>query len=145
VWFAGNHSDVGGSYPETEARLSDIALDWMTSEARNLPNGILVDTAVLQLYPSAAGMQHDEAKTSVFRYARRKIRSVPPDAPLHTSVFERLHLTAVPHYDGMVRYRPEGLRNHDGCRQHYEPYNIRRIASRLERVKALVLWSSGSQ
>jgi T6SS, Phospholipase effector Tle1-like, catalytic domain len=25
VWFAGNHSDVGGSYPENEALLSDIA------------------------------------------------------------------------------------------------------------------------
>ncbi|WP_354105416.1 DUF2235 domain-containing protein [Bradyrhizobium sp. LB14.3] len=29
VWFAGNHSDVGGSYPENEARLSDISLGWM--------------------------------------------------------------------------------------------------------------------
>jgi Uncharacterized alpha/beta hydrolase domain (DUF2235) len=27
VWFTGNHSDVGGSYPENESRLSDIALD----------------------------------------------------------------------------------------------------------------------
>ena len=33
VWFAGSHSDVGGSYPETESRLSDIALAWMTQEA----------------------------------------------------------------------------------------------------------------
>ena len=24
VWFAGNHSDIGGSYPENESRLSDI-------------------------------------------------------------------------------------------------------------------------
>jgi len=29
VWFAGNHSDVGGSYPENESRLSDITLKWI--------------------------------------------------------------------------------------------------------------------
>jgi uncharacterized protein (DUF2235 family) len=125
VWFAGNHSDVGGSYPENEARLSDIALEWMTNEARNLPDGLVIDDAVLQLYPSPAGMQHDETRTSIFRYARRIIRSVPPDAPLHPSVFERFDLPAVLHYDVMAPYRPEGLRNHDGCRQYYEPISMR--------------------
>jgi hypothetical protein len=25
VWFPGNHSDIGGSYPEVESRLSDIS------------------------------------------------------------------------------------------------------------------------
>ena len=34
VWFAGSHSDIGGSYPDTESRLSDIALAWMVEEAR---------------------------------------------------------------------------------------------------------------
>src|SRR5437868_3038645 len=29
VWFAGNHSDIGGSYPENDSRLSDITLNWM--------------------------------------------------------------------------------------------------------------------
>src|SRR3954453_19280166 len=29
VWFEGNHADIGGSYPENESRLSDIALDWI--------------------------------------------------------------------------------------------------------------------
>src|SRR3546814_15607567 len=33
-WFAGNHSDVGGSYPESESRLSDIALRWMADELK---------------------------------------------------------------------------------------------------------------
>ena len=32
VWFAGNHSDIGGSYPEPESRLSDIALEWMCEQ-----------------------------------------------------------------------------------------------------------------
>ena len=37
VWFAGNHSDTGGSYPENKSRLSDITLGWMLHAAENLP------------------------------------------------------------------------------------------------------------
>lgn len=42
VWFAGVHSDVGGSYPEPESQLSKIALKWMICEAERI--GLLVDT-----------------------------------------------------------------------------------------------------
>lgn len=41
VWFAGVHSDVGGSYPESESQLSQIALRWMLCEAELA--GLLVD------------------------------------------------------------------------------------------------------
>jgi uncharacterized protein (DUF2235 family) len=41
VWFAGVHSDVGGSYREAESGLSKIALEWMLCEAASL--GLLVD------------------------------------------------------------------------------------------------------
>jgi uncharacterized protein (DUF2235 family) len=34
VWFAGVHSDVGGSYPEQESQLSKLALRWMFGEAQ---------------------------------------------------------------------------------------------------------------
>lgn len=58
IWFSGNHSDIGGSYPENESRLSDIALSWMVQAAVNLPdadsptgNGIKVDTRYLKLNP----------------------------------------------------------------------------------------------
>lgn len=33
VWFAGSHSDVGGSYPESESGLAEVALEWMVHEA----------------------------------------------------------------------------------------------------------------
>jgi uncharacterized protein (DUF2235 family) len=33
VWFVGVHSDVGGSYPESESQLSQVALRWMLCEA----------------------------------------------------------------------------------------------------------------
>jgi uncharacterized protein (DUF2235 family) len=41
VWFAGVHSDVGGSYPECESQLSKIALKWMVGEAE--PAGLRID------------------------------------------------------------------------------------------------------
>ncbi|MGA8622267.1 MAG: DUF2235 domain-containing protein [Candidatus Sulfotelmatobacter sp.] len=41
VWFAGVHSDVGGSYAPIESGLSQIALEWMLCEAVSL--GLLVD------------------------------------------------------------------------------------------------------
>src|SRR5437868_5658552 len=55
-WFAGNHSDIGGSYPETESRLSDIALHWMAKEAEGIPNGIIIDWGKLNLFPNPAGI-----------------------------------------------------------------------------------------
>jgi uncharacterized protein (DUF2235 family) len=33
VWFAGNHSDIGGGYPETESAPAKFALEWMMLEA----------------------------------------------------------------------------------------------------------------
>jgi uncharacterized protein (DUF2235 family) len=41
VWFAGVHSDVGGSYSEAESQLSQIALRWMVCEAEQA--GLLID------------------------------------------------------------------------------------------------------
>ncbi len=41
LWFAGVHSDVGGSYPENESGLSKIALRWMLCEAEAA--GLLLD------------------------------------------------------------------------------------------------------
>ncbi|HET9994310.1 MAG TPA: DUF2235 domain-containing protein [Candidatus Acidoferrum sp.] len=43
LWFAGVHSDVGGSYPEAESGLSKIALRWMLNEAVNTK--LIVDPA----------------------------------------------------------------------------------------------------
>lgn len=38
VWFAGVHSDIGGSYLQPETGLSDITLRWMLSEVGLLPD-----------------------------------------------------------------------------------------------------------
>lgn len=36
VWFAGDHSDVGGGYAEKESQVAKFPLVWMTREAENL-------------------------------------------------------------------------------------------------------------
>ncbi len=121
VWFAGNHSDVGGSYPENESRLSDIALQWMVEAAQAVPDGIRIDGDVLQLYPSSAGPQHDECKSGRFgRFWKKGRRIVPDDAVLHPTVKERFAQPQVLHYDVMKPYRPPNLRHHREVKQYYE-------------------------
>lgn len=64
VWFAGVHSDVGGSYPECESGLSKITLQWMIDEAVSL--GLKVDPELLKkeiperLTPESASPKEDE-------------------------------------------------------------------------------------
>src|SRR5262245_19652263 len=40
LWFAGVHSDVGGSYSESESELSQITLEWIIEEA--IAHGLIV-------------------------------------------------------------------------------------------------------
>ncbi len=117
VWFAGNHSDIGGSYSEDESRLSDIGLQWMVEAASEV--GLLYDPAVLHCYPDATAMQHDEAKSSIFRFARKKLRAAMPDSPLHPTVLERFRAAAVQQYDVIGPYRPETLKHHKQVRDFF--------------------------
>jgi hypothetical protein len=119
VWFAGNHSDVGGSYPENESRLSDIALEWMASEAE--ATGLQLDRNYLRPSPGALGEQHDETKSSIFRYALKFERPMKPDAPLHPSVLDRLGARAVLQVDRYLPYRPPALRSHKLASRFFEP------------------------
>ena len=117
-WFAGNHSDVGGSYPENESRLSDISLAWMLDAA--VKAGLIYDPSVLHLYPAANGPQHDETKASfIFGVAAKLKRPVDKDAPLHPSVLERFAAAEVLQYDKMAPYRPENLREHTQVKHFY--------------------------
>ena len=136
LWFAGNHSDVGGSYQEAESRLSDIALGWMLDEARSVTDGLIVDKDRPRTFPSAAGLQHDEIagmtdtvrrRTPAFlrRFTRgltwkALVRDPISTATLHPTVSERFRLDSVPHQGGDGPYRPEALRDHEGFRDHYK-------------------------
>ncbi|HEV2897588.1 MAG TPA: DUF2235 domain-containing protein [Pseudaminobacter sp.] len=117
VWFAGNHSDVGGSYSENDSRLSDTALKWMLDAATAV--GLVHDQAWLSLFPDAAGPQHDEKRNGVYRHTRTRVRKIRPDAELHQSVIDRFELPEVLQYNMLKPYRPEALRDHELVKHHY--------------------------
>ena len=145
LWFAGNHSDVGGSYDETESRLSDIALQWMVEEATKLPGGLIVagqkapgdasDNPKLRVFPSADGVQHcevvgmqDTIESKVPKWLQPytgsltypvKMREIKPDARVHPTVTERFALKSVTKCAGSGPYRPEALAQHNDFKAYY--------------------------
>lgn len=145
MWFAGNHSDIGGSYPEAESRLSDIALGWMLEEAISIPHPLLVDgmepskpgTGRLRLHPAFDGMQHCEVAgmhdTIAGIFPRWlvpwldwlgwpvKPRKVPDGAPVHPTVRKRFGMAEVTQCAGRGPYRPEALTSHGDFRDRYAP------------------------
>jgi uncharacterized protein (DUF2235 family) len=129
IWFAGVHSDIGGSYAENESRLSDIALEWMVQAATNLPdantsngNGIKIDRSYLQLRPDTHGPQHD-AREPGYLWGWLKwtkaLRKIDSDAILHQSVYTRFAADKVPHFYEIKPYRPENLADHKNLKQYY--------------------------
>ncbi len=74
VWFAGVHSDVGGSYAPAESGLSQIALEWMLCEAVSL--GLLVD-------PSKA----DQV------LARVPLTTIPPPQPFPPNPAQKIDVS----------------------------------------------------
>lgn len=117
VWFAGCHSDVGGSYLEAESRLSDIALQWMADELRHCIPSLKMRCDQLVTNPDACGLQHEEEfmfdNWGIRISWPRKYRYVDPKADLHGSVHTRLEAAAVPQPHKIAPYRPPQLQSHD--------------------------------
>lgn len=126
IWFAGNHADIGGSYPNNESRLSDITLKWMSDFIeQELPVGarVQVNRAVLECWPSSAGMMHDECMVGIGGTPLRWYpadRNVPTQAVLHATVYERLAMEKVRNFHGYGPYRPAPLRNHEKAKKYFE-------------------------
>jgi hypothetical protein len=128
VWFAGDHADIGGSYPENESRLSDIALGWMIDAATAIPHPIKIDRSALRLHPDPAGMQHDECKAGIpcvtrctrktWKLKHRALRG--PKTRIHDSVRQRFEADAVLQYDRVAPYRPENVRIVDAYKKYYK-------------------------
>lgn len=130
MWFPGNHSDIGGSYPEWESRLSDIALEWMAKEAEQVPNGIITDWTKLHLFPDAKGVQHCEVESVRDMYPAwvpmkwrpswsEGVRQNVTYSSCHPTVMERLEYGTVVKCGIAQRYRPEALRNVPEFAQYY--------------------------
>lgn len=71
VWFAGDHSDIGGGYPERESGLSKITFAWMLREAA--ASGLVVQPAM---------------QSKLLGYTGRDRGTARPDAlaPLHDAL-----------------------------------------------------------
>jgi len=77
LWFAGVHSNVGGSYPEHESGLSQIALKWIVDETKKA--GVKFDAKKLrEVLPVKSGEPHSVEEG----------KPVPPDhtAKMHESL-----------------------------------------------------------
>lgn len=132
VWFAGNHSDIGGSYPEEESRLSDVALQWMLDELRAAIPEIHIRPEVLVTSPDPLGLQHDEregvlnAQPALLRWLTgnrltwtTQARTIEDGVTLHPSVIARLDADAVPQMGEVKTYRPPNLQNHSQVSRFY--------------------------
>ncbi|MEP7021875.1 MAG: DUF2235 domain-containing protein [Pseudonocardiales bacterium] len=90
VWFAGVHSDVGGTF-EDDPRLPHITLKWMLDGA--LDAGLLLKA---NAYEKSCSVVADDAYGKVHRmgwvwvFLTYRRRSVPPDACVHESVHARI-------------------------------------------------------
>lgn len=101
VWFAGNHSDIGGGYPDT--RLADLSFDFMLTEAEQ--HGLEFDTRELGL--SAPGLRyqgkmHDEygfPYSLQGSYLRPLGNTQRQPQKLQDSINERLHQSALRRLD----------------------------------------------
>jgi uncharacterized protein (DUF2235 family) len=115
VWFPGVHCDVGGGYAEAESGLSKLALEWMLDEAE--AHGLLVDPARRLVMlggdghtaaPDPRAPLHESltgtwnlaeyvpkshynftTRQEEWRGNRHRRRTVPANALIHWSVYER--------------------------------------------------------
>ena len=98
VWFAGVHSDVGGSY--AEAGLSDIALQWMLENAE--AKGLRLKSGWEErLAPSPTAQIH-ESRKGLWRLWRPSRRAILEDALVHESVIMRMQ-------NDTLGYKPRNL------------------------------------
>jgi uncharacterized protein (DUF2235 family) len=117
VWFAGVHADIGGGYAESESGLSKYPLNWMIEEAK--AHGLDISVAAQhhlilgkprkaskQDYarPNPEGTMHDSftlgwrllewvptrTEAKGWYLPRGEARTIPENARIHYSVFERM-------------------------------------------------------
>ena len=132
VWFSGNHKDIGGSYPEDESRLSDIALQWMIEQNIEIEYPIYFNHKMLNIFPKTDAIQHCEIKAlrerlwpkwwpKKYKFSwAKEIRKISPYATLHSSVKERFTYASISDYGKCKSYRPEALFEHHEVKKYYE-------------------------
>ena len=97
VWFAGVHSDVGGSYKE--CGLSDIPLGWMLDNAQKC--GLQLKTNHQNAMTQDSKDTLHNSRTGAWKMWQEAPRQIPKNANIHKSVIERMELVAT--------YKPSNL------------------------------------
>lgn len=106
VWFAGVHSDVGGSYPpdkDTGLRASDIPLAWMLDEATR--GGLHIEPHIRNALTDGTTAKLHKSRNHVYRFKRplhRPLLSADKPTKIHPSVKSR--------YQTDSGYRPRQLK-----------------------------------
>lgn len=87
VWFAGVHSDIGGSYkPDKDGTvLADIPMKWLMKEAR--ADGLAFESKLGRAKSNPLASQHDEYKGK-YRLLGKLQRTIPDLNIIPTSVHE---------------------------------------------------------
>jgi uncharacterized protein (DUF2235 family) len=129
VWFAGVHSDVGGSYPPGQSGLSQIALEWMLVEAES--RGLLLNPDAVRsvlyytnpnLAPNPVADQNDSLYGPwwILEYlphqsynfvTKKKDWCIPRGSPrtIATEPAPRIHQTVRLRWDRRPDYRPQNM------------------------------------
>ena len=99
VWFAGVHSDVGGSYKE--CCLSDIALMWLLENAQST-GMILRESWKKDLTTDAADIESQhESRKGLWKAWPPVSRNIPDNSLIHQSVIDRINAG--------IGYQPKNL------------------------------------
>jgi hypothetical protein len=144
-FFAGNHSDIGGSYAEVESRLSDIALEWMLHEAISIPDGLHIGPVYvssikmsgtgelgtnLYLYLADDGVQHSEVVATRDRIENlrprilgRLVRNMN-----YAEKIRSLPVGAIVHPSAIRRFDLSGVQQPGGFGP-YRPAALRNVAA----------------
>jgi glutathione S-transferase len=80
VWFAGCHSDVGGGYPNAEAGLSDIALNWVMTKLASVGVQFAAPPAHAPVLTGFAQPYHTPWKKPPFNLGPKARKPLPDDA-----------------------------------------------------------------
>ena len=101
VWFAGNHSDVGGSYkPDKDGTLlSEIPMLWMKREAEF--DGLKFQKHI-DVKENVLATKHNEQK-KFYKLLGEHVRGIQTETPIHISVKERCEQSA---------YAPKNLKKY---------------------------------
>lgn len=107
VWFAGAHSDLGGSYePDKDGSLSsDIALAWMIQEAGR--SELAIETHLKQSISKNPLATIHNSRRSFYRIKRKYYRPIE-----HGKDSVLIHESVKLRWDQDSKYRPSNLKKY---------------------------------